>query len=515
MKSTKFISGVSVLLASSIVAKILGAIFRVPLTWVLGIDGLGLYQLIYPVFALLIVLSSSGMPTAISKMVASRIKNNDYIGARQVLKVSLAFFGSVSLLFSVGVFFLSEKIASYQGNELCLLGYRAIAPAIFVVSFLSCLRGYFQGRANMVPTALSFILEQGGKLFFGLLLAYLLLPRGVEYATSGALLGVTLSEIVAAGVLWIIYLKTNKRATNEGTKKPVKAVIGELIVVAFPIVLSSITLPLLAFVDSFLVVNLLQNAFPVDVSTQMWGVCSGVVTSLVNMPIALTLSVSVSLVPALVSGGEEERSKLLEKGFDLILLITLPIMIAFIILSSEILSTLYGGGFISSGISSIATSMLVFCAPLVVLGSWFQTQISSMQSLDRGKAVLISLLVAGLIKIILTVILVRVTALNIWGFVIANFVFYAVAVAINSVLLKDVFRLGEFVRGIKCNVAACLLLALILLNIKLLPIYYILKVVLGLILGGGGYIFALWVFGFDYKFLTLFKLPRREKSEKN
>ena len=109
MKSEKFVRGVSILLISGIVAKLLGAIFRIPLTWVLGIDGLGLYQLIYPVFALLIVLSSSGMPTSVSKLVATKKEQNNLVGAKQVLFVSWIFFGLVSLIFSVGLFFLAEK----------------------------------------------------------------------------------------------------------------------------------------------------------------------------------------------------------------------------------------------------------------------------------------------------------------------------------------------------------------------------------------------------------------------
>jgi len=505
MKTDKFVSGVSILLLSGIVAKALGAVFRIPLTWVLGIDGLGLYQLIYPVFALLIVLSSSGMPTAVSKLVASKVGAGNYIGAKQVLKVACLFFSFVSLVFSIGLFILAEKIASIQGNYLSMWGYRAVAPAIFIVSFLSCLRGYFQGLSNMVPTALSQIIEQGGKLVLGLALAWAFLPYGVEYATSGALLGVTLSEIFATIALWILYLKCPPQ--NVGARGKFKVVLGELIVVAFPIVVSSVILPVLTFVDSFLVVNLLLNSFPVDVSTKLWGVSSGVVTSLINFPIALSLSVAVSIVPALVGEKIQERVELMSRAYELIFLFALPAMIFLCVLSESVIISLYGSSFVLEDKTLLAVRMLCYTAPIVVLGSVLQTQTTSLQAIGLGKLALISILCAGVIKILLTFWLVAIPELNIWGFTIANYAFYIIAVGIDAIYLyKKVGFCGYFV-GSKKIFAGIAMLTLILLNVNLLVLPSVVKVILGLGIGGVGYLFSLVVFGLDVRKFNI-KLSR-------
>ena len=495
MKSEKFVRGVSILLISGIVAKLLGAIFRIPLTWVLGIDGLGLYQLIYPVFALLIVLSSSGMPTAVSKLVATKKEQNNLVGAKQVLFVSWIFFGLVSLIFSVGLFFLAEKIASIQGNELSLWGYRAISPAIFVVSFLSCLRGYFQGMNNMVPTALSQILEQGGKLVFGLMLAWLMLPNGVEFATSGALLGVSLSEVLATLVLFVIYFR-QKKSLSVGEKQPFRVVLTELIVVAFPIVITSVVLPVLTFVDSFLVVNLLSSAFPVEVSTQLWGVSSGVVTSLINMPIALSLSVAVSIVPALIS--EQNKVGVLSKAFGLLFLFSVPVVLVFMILGESVISTLYGESFVLADKFQLAVKMIMFSSPIVILGSVLQTQTSALQTIGKGKLSLLSIFIAGGVKIGLTVWLVSIPSLNIWGFTIANFVFYSLAVSLNAYYI---YRKVGFVRfeNVKATLLGAILLTLVLLNVRLLVVAPVVKLLLALVLGGGLYLFSITLFGFDLK----------------
>ena len=507
----KFIRGVGILLISGVIAKVLGAIFRIPLTWVLGIDGLGLYQLIYPVFALLIVLSSSGMPTAISKLVATKVKEGNYVGANQVLKVACVFFGAISFVFGVLLFMLAEQISSIQGNTLSIWGYKAIAPAIFVVSFLSCLRGYFQGMNNMVPTAISQIIEQGGKLILGLLLAWLLLPFGVEFATSGALLGVTLSEVFATITLFIIYKKQRKKSIL-GQKSKFRLVLSELVRVALPIIVSSVILPILAFVDSFLVVNLLMKDFPVDVSTQLWGVSSGVVTSLINFPIALSLSVAVSVVPQLVGKQNDERKKLLNKAFELILLISIPAAIFLCVLSRSVIATLYGMNFVLADKTLLAVRLLSFSAPLVVLGSILQTQTSSLQAVGSGGRALITMLLAGLMKVVLTIILVRVPSLNIWGFTIANFAFYLLAVGINVVFIHKKIGYSAYFQCVKKILPAILLLTLVLLNVLLLNVSDFVKIILGLTVGGGGYIFSLLVFDVDIKFLNLRRMSIKNSS---
>ncbi len=511
MKTEKFVRGVSILLVSGVIAKILGAIFRIPLTWVLGIDGLGLYQLIYPVFALLIVLSSAGLPTAISKIVADRVSQQNYIGARQVLRLACIFFGLVSLVFSIALFFLAEQIASLQGNTLSFWGYRAIAPAVCVVSFLSCLRGYFQGMGNMVPTALSQILEQGGKLVFGLLLAWALLPSGVEFATSGALLGVTLSEILATTVIAIIYLKS-RRKVSTGACLPTKKVILELISIAFPIVLSSIILPVLTFIDSFLVVNLLSHEFPVEVSTQLWGVSSGVVTSLINLPIALSLSVAVSVVPVLASS--KENTAVLSYAFEMIFVFVVPIIIVFAVLGDSVIAALYGNSFVLLDKTQLATHLLAYSSPIVLLGCVLQTQTTSLQAVGLGRLALISFLVAGVSKVGLTILLVSIPDINIWGFTIANFVFYTVAVGLDALFLYKKLGFSGYFSQLKPVLAGSLFLLLVLLNLKLLSISPLSKIILGALIGGGGYLFAVTLFGYkisDVLLLNFFKFKLGKK----
>ena len=197
MKTQTLTTGVVVLIAGGLIAKLLGAVYRIPLTWVLGTEGLGIYQLVYPVFSLLLVLSSTGAPTAISTMIAERVGKKQYDSINKIFKLSLASLLILGIVSGVGLSLFSFLIASLQGNPDAKWCYVCISLAIPLVSVLSAYRGYFQGLLNMVPTAISQIVEQAGQLLFGLLLAVLFSPVGVQFATLGAIAGVVLSEVFA------------------------------------------------------------------------------------------------------------------------------------------------------------------------------------------------------------------------------------------------------------------------------------------------------------------------------
>lgn len=516
MKVQTFMGGVAVLFIGGALAKLLGAIFRIPLTWVLGAEGLGLYQLIYPVFALLIVLASSGMPTAISKMTASRIKAGDNVGARQVLKVSLFFLGIVGIFFSALLLIFSNYIASLQGNNLAGLGYIAIAPAIFFVCILSAFRGYFQGHSNMLPTATSQIIEQAGKLIFGLLLAYVFIDFGIEYGTLGAILGVTISEIIAVVVLWIYYLKSRDKTKNyaqnstnstmHSTKN--RQVLGELVRTSFPIVLASLTLPLLVMLDSFLVVNLLGNAgLDATQATSLWGINSGVVTSLVNMPIALCLAVAISIVPAVAS--ENERGAVFEKinkALDLIVLFCVPFLLAFTILPNALISFLYSDSIGENLL--VSCDLLVLSSPILLLGSILQVQNSSLQALGKGGITMINMLIAGGIKIACTLLFVPNNLINIYGCAISNLAFYSLAVLLNWVYMRAKLGFKIRLKSLAPTLAGGGLVALVFLNISFLPLSVYILLPLALVLGAFVYLFSLWVFG--VKFREMFPFLQRK-----
>ena len=528
MKYQSFMGGVAVLFVGGAIAKILGAVYRIPLTWILGAEGLGIYQLVFPVFSLLIVLASSGMPTSISKMTATRLARHDYAGVRVVFRVSIVTMLIIGVVVSALVLGLASVIAKIQGNALGTLGYVGIAPAILFVCLLSVFRGYFQGHSNMIPTALSQIVEQAGKLIFGLLFAYLLAGYGIEYGAFGAILGVTLSEIIAVVVLYIIYLKNRQPAPNYSqnglrstlhstaiagvtsaqtengdnlqNKNSFRSTFSELIRTSTPIVLSSVTLPLLVMLDSFFVVNLLNQAgFGATTATILWGIDSGAVNSLINMPIALCLAVAVSVVPAVAALNDRaEINTKINKALNLTFAFCLPVIAVFLVLPNILTEILYQSSLGGVEYIQIASNLLLLGTPTILAGSVLQVQNSALQALGKGNITMYNMLVSGAVKIGLTLLLVPMPSVNIYGIALSSLAFYIVAAVLNAIYLRKKFSFRFSIKTILPSIAGASLLLLFFANLVILQISHILIAVLAVTVGIVLYLFALWVFGFNF-----------------
>ncbi len=204
-------TGAGMLAVCSVVAKLLGAMYRIPLTNVLGGEGMGLYQLVFPLYTLLLTVSSGGLPVAISRLVAVKLVGGDEAGAAKIVRVAVVALGLVGLACSLVLALFARQIATVQGNASAAPAYLGIAPAVTLVAVLSCFRGYFQGRENMLPTAVSQLIEQAVKLVAGLIFSRVLVKRSVSMGVLGALLGVSLSELVALAGLALTYFFTRRR----------------------------------------------------------------------------------------------------------------------------------------------------------------------------------------------------------------------------------------------------------------------------------------------------------------
>lgn len=176
MKKKGFIFGAVIVALGGFLSKLIGAFYRIPLTNLLGGEGIGLYQLIFPVYCILLDFSSVGVPTALSKLIAERRARGEEEEGTHLLQASFRLLLLLGVTGSIALFCFSDLLANAQGNPLAAPSYRALAPAVFFVSAISCFRGYFQGKSRMFPTASSQVIEQVVKLGAGLLFVRLLLP---------------------------------------------------------------------------------------------------------------------------------------------------------------------------------------------------------------------------------------------------------------------------------------------------------------------------------------------------
>lgn len=518
MKKQTFFGGVAILIVASIVAKLLGAIYRIPLTWILGSEGLGMYQLVFPLFSLLLVISSTGMPSAISKMIAKRESNLFEIN--KIFKVSLISLFIFGLAAGILLFSCSTLIANMQGNSQIYLPYMVISFAVVLVSVLSAFRGYFQGRMNMLPTAMSNIVEQSGKLVFGLLFSYLFLGYGLIYGVAGAVLGVVLSELVAVLYMFIYYLKVKKEKYEiKSSNLTNKAIFKELIYTSFPIVLASFIIPFTLVIDSFLVINLLNSGgFNVSDSTVMWGINNGVVNSIINVPVVLTLGVATAVVPFL-SAKSSDKSEL-SKGLWLAMNIAIPSAIGVAILSVPIIEFLYSNSLVSSNINgtALASNILLLSSGLIVFMALLQTQNAGMQGLNHSKIPVFNLLIAAIIKIVVLVMFVPINSINIYGVIISNYTFYGVAMILNAFYIKYKEKINlHFFKNLSTILGACLIMALGVLVLKNLLVNVNVYISLPICIIGGILLYLIGIISLKIELLekVLFQFKKLKTKFKN
>lgn len=419
-----YLSGAAFLAMGILIAKIIGALYRIPLTNILGAEGMGIYQLIYPIYALLLAVSSGSLPVAVSVLVGAKTASGDKEGARATLRAAWRVLLWVGLGVSVALALLSGVIGNLQGNPLTRSGYCAVAPAIFFVAGIAVLRGWFQGLGDMKPTAASQIVENAARLVFGLGFAVLLKGRGIAAQAAGALAGVSVSEALTLVVLMIRFRRSGERLSGRRGGDAGKGVLRDLSQTALPVMIGGIVFPLTQMIDSFLVVNLLAPSVGVAAATAQYGLFTGPVNSLVNLPVVIGLSLGVAVVPGL--SGEMQRHNLegirakCRSALKIALIVGVPSAIAYLILADKALSFLYP--VLSVAERRTAAVLLRVGALSVVLMSASQIFASILQGLSRPVAALKNAafgggckLIAGLI-LLPTVGIVGVAAATLVGF---------------------------------------------------------------------------------------------------
>lgn len=418
-------SGAAVLAIGSVVAKMLGALYRVPLTNILGAEGMGMYQLIFPVYALFMVLATAGIPTALSRIVAEKRALGE--PTKKYLASAMLVLAAAGTLCALIVFCLAKPIARWQGNEDTYIGFMIIAPSIISVGIISGFRGWFQGQMYMLPTAVSNVSEQVVKLSLGIGLSIALMPKGLIFGVSGAVLGVTASEAVTLVYMLITYLVRGRKDEKEKLKVD-RSEARAMFKVAFPIAIVAILMPLSNFFDSVIVVNMLKLfGHTQSVATARYGILSGPVNSLVNMPIVAIMSLAVAIVPSVsMSRVRLDIDSVMLKSrlcIKLAYLLGIPFAFFFAVFAENIIRLIYPA--LSADNLVIAVNLLRIVSANVVLLAVMQIYVSLLQALDKTKCAVLSLVCAICVKIVLSLVLVR--FIGIEGAAIASLAMSAVA----------------------------------------------------------------------------------------
>ncbi len=444
MKKDSFLKGAFILGLAGILVKVMGAFFRIPLVNIITSEGMGYYSTAYPLYVLLLVISTAGFPTAISKLVSEKIALGDRRGAHRVFKVSFRALISVGVITSAILFFGADfLVVNWFKNPKALYSMKAIAPALLFVPIMSSYRGYFQGLQNMKPTAISQLIEQFFRVGLGLTLAFYMFERGKEYGAAGASFGATAGAIFGAIFMVGIYMRSRKdikrdiessaciSEDNETTGDIIKKLLG----VAIPITIGAAVIPIMTFIDTAIVMRRLQEiGFSVEESSSLYGQLTGMAATLVNLPQVLTVALSMSLVPIIsqcIAVKDMKKAKEQTRiSMKVASVLSFPAAIGLAVLSVPIMQLLF-----PNEPSSTGQILLVLSFGVVFL-CFTQTFTGIFQGMDKAHIPVINIAIGAVLKIAISYVLTGIPAINVRGAAMGTVVAYAVAAILNFIQLK-------------------------------------------------------------------------------
>lgn len=364
-----FIKGAAILTTAGLIAKVMGFVYRVILTRLIDAEGMGLYQMAYPVYTTLLVISRSGIPVSLAKLISERIALDERRAAFKIFKVGRQMGFIVGLFFSIVMVLLAKPlIALLKWDPRVYYAILALSPAIFFVSLMATYRGFFQGLQNMKPTAISQVIEQLVRMVTMIGLVYFLVPYGKAISAAGATFGAVTGSMTGLLVLLYIYYKRRKniwKYVNEGSISNIDTwkIVKEITTLGIPITIGALVQPLMTLVDTIVVPQRLQVAgYAIEKTTALFGELAAVAMTLVNFPTIITVSLAASLVPSISEAFALKKDNLIKyrtrTGLRLALLISLPSAMGLYILAKPLTTVIFAVPTAASSLRIVAWGVL-------------------------------------------------------------------------------------------------------------------------------------------------------------
>lgn len=515
-KSQSLLNGAIVLAAATILVKVIGILYKVPISNMIGTIGRGCFDSAYNLYIPIYTVSMAGLPVAVSKMVSQQVALGRFRDVRRIYKVAGRLFlltGTVGVLL---MFALAYPYAVMAKNLDALPAIIAIAPSIFFCCVMSTYRGYYNGLRNMTPTAMSEVWEAVGKVVVGLLLAWATMRYGearfaaglpvfgqtvsteaealsamYPYAAAAAALGVTGGTVVG-----MVYMMIRHRVRGDGltrtelvnSPKPLAgtAIAKTLMAIAIPVVASSLVFSVTNLIDSITVQNrldtMIQSNLPyiqslygdqlaasqvldADIAKYLYGAYT-MSLDFKNLIPSITLSLGVSAIPALSAAWAVKDHKALKVSVESVLRVTLmialPAGIGMAVLAEPILDMMYETGKSADAVS-IAAPIMAAYGYSIFLMCLSQPTTNMLQALGKTGTPLRSLTVGAVAKVIANYIFIGIPQININGAVIGTVICYTIIVVWNVAALLRTARVrvnwvSVFVKplfsAVLCGVAA-------------------------------------------------------------
>ena len=448
--ASKFFGSVIILTASTVIVKIIGMLYKIPMLSILGAEGMGYFNSAYEIYALLCVIVTTGLPTALSILISANRDSENIFSVKKLYIRSLLIFLFLGIAGSVGLIFCARWISEFKNIYFCIL---TIAPAFFCVCISSAIRGYFQGFSKMLPTAISQLIEAISKLVLGLIFAVWAIKKGfdVPLVAASAALGFSLGMLLSTSYL-LITKKVNDRLNIPVTAyessnliKKADKTNGILLKIAIPITFSAIIINLTKIVDMMFIMRRLQDiGYTSGVANEMFGMYSTVVIPIFNLVPSLLSPISLALIPelssAIESGSYSVQTFIARTSVRFTVLFAIPATFAIMLYARPIISILFSS---SADKYEYIVPLLTFLASSILFSCMITTTNAILQSYRNTVKPIVSMSIGVLVKIISEYILIGIPNINIYGAPISTFLCDLVITVINLYFISKQLK-GKF-----------------------------------------------------------------------
>lgn len=452
-RKANFITQGIILAAASVIVRVIGLIYRIPLARTIGDDGLGAYSNAYEVYNIALLLSTYSIPTAISKLISEREDKKEYGNSFHLLQVGLVFAMVVGMLASLLLFFGADFIAKTVFKEADLstaIPLKVLAPTIFVFSVTGVIRGFFQGKHTVIPTSVSQILEQIVNAVVSVVAAKLLIsyfsasPKVSAYGAAGGTLGTLCGALTAFLFLLFIlcsyypYLKRRLRKDRIGAYEDHAFLLKVLLMTTIPIILNQTVYSISSFLDSVLLNQVFAGrGIEEQVRRTLFGRYSSKYRLMTNVPIAVASAIGMAIIPSIVQAHTTRDSGLLHnriaQAVKLNMMIAMPCAGGMAALASPIMRFVFGD---SGEALDMTSKMMYIGAASIVFFAYSTATNSILQGVNRMRVPVIHGVIALAAYLLLDLVLLLFTPFGVYSLVIGNMIFPFMISILNWITLR-------------------------------------------------------------------------------
>ena len=439
----RFLSGVSALTLSTVIVKVIGLVYKIPMMHSLGAEGMGYFNSAYELYTLFFVIATAGLPVAVSILISESLAHGRLRNVKKIYRISFALFFGLGLVGALVMSLCAGWFAELVGSPDSRLCIALIAPTVFFVAVASAVRGYFQGNQNMVPTAVSQVIEALGKLILGILLAGWAIHAGWPPARAAALAVLGLVAGSAISMLYLLISQSRRRISIDAfdtdlSTDSTRRILSKLLILAVPVTVSASLSSLTRVVDMTLILRRLADiGFDPAVAAAMFGSYSTLAVPIYHLPSSLIAGISVSLVPSLTdaveSGSREREERLVGVALRLCAFVAMPCALGMSVFSRPILGLLFSG---QSEPVELAAPLLSVLGLSVLSSCLMNVTNAVLQAHRKAAYPNLSMLAGTAVKVVAAYVLIGIPEIGMMGAPLSTLLCNIVAVGMNFAFME-------------------------------------------------------------------------------